>query len=58
MQLTKQQRVFLVPGGCDPKVMESILKKKSENFLNFFLQIKQQFGKNSKTYREEGTKRM
>ena len=49
---------FLKPRGCDPKVIKSFLKNFEKTSLKEMFQIKQQFGKLSTKYREEGTKRM
>ena len=51
MQLTRQQRVFLVTAsrGCDPKVIKSFLKNVQKTSLKEMFRIKQQFGKMSKS---------
>ena len=58
MQLTKQQRVFLVTAWMRSKSYQVVSQEFSENFPERNVPNKTTIWKNVKKYREEGTKRM
>ena len=58
MQLTKQQRVFLVTAWLRFKSYQVVSQEFSENFSERNVPNKTTIWENVKKYREEGTKRM